>query len=1378
MWVFVLLGLLVFSISPIAAQKYANNWFFGHGIGLNFQTGIGVFDSTNTLNASEATCSMSDAHGNLIFYYVGDSLMNGQHQKMANGDSVGPSEDHTISQFIAVQQPDSAHRYYLLTPRITLTSGLQLLYSVIDMSKQGGLGEVVEKNTVLIPGNGSELVTAVKHANGRDVWITSMRRDQSVGTVLNDTLYTFLLSATGISGPIKYPTNNRIRYFVTQSRFSPGGAHYATIFENSIFNHGIVLYDFDPATGTMSNEVKVNYPFGEYTRALEFSCDGKKLYSTTSLAFYQYDLSTFDSASVNGSQYLVDTLPALSQDLFMSLQLGPDQRIYMYRWDTTFYGVVHDANVFGIGCNYDTFAVSRPVYYYSNFFPAFEPTCLCQMNVQVGLACLGDSTEFIFSNTLSVDSVKWNFGEPSSGLSNTDTGFIAQHFYSNSGVYDVEVIYYQQGAADTIYKQAKVIAVPQIDLGPDTLICAWDSLLLDVPLAHTTYTWHDGSTDSTYWAHDPDSIWVTLSNYCGKASDTLLLDTVPAFTIDIGMDTTLCAGDSILLNATTVMANYHWQNSATDSVFVVTQQGLYLVTVSNSCYTRIDSIQIDSLPIPLVDLGNDTVMCEGDTIQMAINTILVDFLWQDSSTAQQFQVLEPDTFWLQVNNVCGLHSDTLIIDSLIPALVHLPADSMLCLGDTVLLDATVNLGTYLWQDSSTNAQLEATQTGTYWATATNACGTSSDTVSFEFLDLPMLDLGNDTVVCVGDSFWLHANTYLGTYSWQDNSMDSAFQVTDSGQYSVTVSNGCFSAMDSLLVTYINLPAFDLGPDTFLCEGYSISLEANGQQASFLWHNGATTSNILEQQGGQKWATATNICGSFSDSVFVADVLFPLVQLPGDTAICENDSTVLDASFSGAWHLWQNLSTDSLQVVQQAGQYWVQVENVCGIASDTMDLSVDDSLLFDLGPDMLLCAGDTLQLSTFLSNDYPHFWQDSSTANQVLVLVSGNYWVFVSNACGENSDTVVAVFSSQPQIDLGNDTLLCQGESLALNATFPFANYSWSNGLQTSEIQVLVAGDYHVTVSNHCGTTTDSVQIHFDDSLTVDLGSDRNGCFGVPKTLTATVSGDASYRWSTDDVSETTIVNDAGTYWLEVSNVCGFAADTIEVFLIDLPTVQLPADTQMCANDSIWVAGLSSSGSLLWNNGSTVPSRWIAQAGWHWLTATNYCGEARDSMLVLVEPNPQISLGADQQICPGEQLRLQPYPPNLNYEWQDGSFGNRFDAREAGEYWVVGHTLLACSGSDTVLIQLCPALWVPNAFTPDGDQLNDVFRVKGEQLQDFQLQVFNRWGELLFETRNPEAGWNGMFQGELAPQGVYSWRLFFINADREEEVRAGKVTLIR
>jgi hypothetical protein len=299
-----------------------------------------------------------------------------------------------------------------------------------------------------------------------------------------------------------------------------------------------------------------------------------------------------------------------------------------------------------------------------------------------------------------------------------------------------------------------------ISLGNDTVLCADDTLLLSAPYGYN-YLWQDSSFDSVFTVTEQGIYFVEISNLCGSASDTVQINYQTPPVISLGNDTVLCADDTLLLSAP-YGYDYLWQDGSLDSVFTVTEQGTYFVEISNLCGSASDTVQITYQAPPTISLGNDTVLCAGDTLLLSA-PYGHDYLWQDGSFDSVFTVTQQGTCFVQVNNQCGSASDTVEITYQTPPVISLGNDTVLCVGDTFQLYVPSNDYSLLWQDGSTDTVFSLTSSGTYWLSASNICGTNSDTIKLDF-SYPFVDIGQDTVVCNNTNISFDAGVW-SSYEW-------------------------------------------------------------------------------------------------------------------------------------------------------------------------------------------------------------------------------------------------------------------------------------------------------------------------------------------------------------------------------------------------------------------------------------------------------------------------------------------------------------------------------------------------------------------------------------------------------------------------------------
>jgi hypothetical protein len=309
--------------------------------------------------------------------------------------------------------------------------------------------------------------------------------------------------------------------------------------------------------------------------------------------------------------------------------------------------------------------------------------------------------------------------------------------------------------------------------GSDTVLCAGDTLFLLAPYGYD-YLWQDGSFDSVFTVTQQGTYFVEISNQCGSASDTVQINYQTPPVISLGNDTVLCAGDTLLLSAP-YGYDYLWQDSSLDSVFTVTQQGTYFVEISNLCGSASDTVQINYQTPPIISLGNDTVLCAGDTLLLSA-PYGYDYLWQDSSLDSLFTVTQQGTYFVEINNQCGSASDTVQINYQTPPVISLGNDTVLCAGDTFQLYVPSNDYSLLWQDGSTDTVFSLTSSGTYWLSASNICGTNSDTIKLDF-SYPFVDIGQDTVVCNNTNISFDAGVW-SSYEWSTGATVPTISLSD------------------------------------------------------------------------------------------------------------------------------------------------------------------------------------------------------------------------------------------------------------------------------------------------------------------------------------------------------------------------------------------------------------------------------------------------------------------------------------------------------------------------------------------------------------------------------------------------------------------------
>lgn len=200
----------------------------------------------------------------------------------------------------------------------------------------------------------------------------------------------------------------------------------------------------------------------------------------------------------------------------------------------------------------------------------------------------------------------------------------------------------------------------------------------------------------------------------------------------------------------------------------------------------------------------------------------------------------------------------------------------------------------------------------------------------------------------------------------------------------------------------------------------------------------------------------------------------------------------------------------------------------------------------------------------------------------------------------------------PQVDLGNDTILCNGQNISLKATFSGATYNWQDGSSDAIYTVTQPGFYWVEVTNSCGIGKDTIEIIAEKSPDINLGEDVTTCDNIPIILDATFRG-TKYTWQDDSSEPTYTVNQSGIYWVEVKNFCGSDRDTIEIIVQSEPTINLGEDRIACNDIPIVLDATFPDAAYTWQDGSEEPMYTVSQTGTYWVKVENSCGTMVDSI---------------------------------------------------------------------------------------------------------------------------------------------------------------------
>ena len=316
----------------------------------------------------------------------------------------------------------------------------------------------------------------------------------------------------------------------------------------------------------------------------------------------------------------------------------------------------------------------------------------------------------------------------------------------------------------------------------------------------------------------------------------------------------------------------------------------------------------------------------------------------------------------------------------------------------------------------------------------------------------------------------------------------------------------------------------------------------------------------------------------------------------------------------------------------------------------------------------------------------------------------------------------------------------------------------------------------------CGNDTLQKTVTIGD-VSVNLGSDTAYCGQQNILLDPHATGSNSYLWQNGFTTSTITTTVPGLYWVEVKSNSGGCTRRDSIVLISkpLPVVNLGRDSGLCINQQITLDAQNAGSNYLWNNNTTNQTLLVNQSGLYWVKVTSSSGcSSTDTIIVRPLLKSVFTLGPDQSICAGQTIQLKINLSGVSYLWQDGSTSSMYNVNTEGSYFADVTNQCGTTRDSIVFRKSECVVYVPNAFTPNNDGKNDYFRASGTgSVTEFEMNVYNRWGQLIFATKDKSKGWNGTFNSMLQPDGIYVWTIRFKTpANPKQELMKGTVMLIR
>ncbi|NLY22239.1 MAG: gliding motility-associated C-terminal domain-containing protein [Bacteroidales bacterium] len=880
-----------------------------------------------------------------------------------------------------------------------------------------------------------------------------------------------------------------------------------------------------------------------------------------------------------------------------------------------------------------------------------------------------------------------------------------------------------------------------IDAGLDQSICEGQSAILSAS-GGISYQWSTGETSATITVtpNDTTVYYVTGTDGICNDVDSVVVNVYPnMISLVTTPDTQVCIGNSINLEVHGAQT-YLWSTGQTDSLITVVVLGDSTYYVTGYAYgcQREDSVVITQLPLPLINLGNDTTICYADTITISATAGYTDYLWNTGETTNSIIVIPSDTttYIVTVTNTYGCTASDDITINVRPDIgIDAGIDQSICEGQSAILSASGGIS-YQWSTGETTATITVTPSDTtvYYVTGTDGICIDIDSVVVNvYPNMISLVTTPDTQVCIGNSINLEVHG-AQTYLWSTGQTDSLISVVvlgDSTYYVTGYAYGC-QREDSVVIT-VSLPfTLSINPtDTTVCPGSNVSLYVSGA-TNYLWNTGDTGSSIVVIPYDTTIYSVTGYDSGCTAQISAIVNTYPvdMVTIESIPPICIGDSTQLIANGTGIiyWNIgdttnsiWVSPTNDTTYIANMIDT------NGC-ITSDTINVIVSSPPSLTLNYTSPACINSYINISA-QNADYYLWSTGDSTANINIYLESDTIiYVTATNIYGCSSiDSVNIIADTSSLLYHSADDTVCQNTILGLWANGP-DTIIWSTGDTGNFINPTIISDTTFYISGISGSCTsfDSITINIFPPLAVDAGIDTTVMAGTSAFLHGTIIGggiDSIYWLPADSmIGENTlnpeVIVDTSTYFLLTvidTNGCTW---TDVVFVDVIPYgiyIDQISDTTVCSNDSItllvnhlfggtppfiyqWI--ISSDADTIYGNPVTILPD---SSSFIYLSVTDSEGfVTTDTFYLSVVEQPQPTLPDTLFICENDIVILDPQTIGTCY-WSTGDTSNTLEilvTQDSTIYLSITNNI--CTAYDTTLIYMKP---LPYLFiNPASDSL--------------------------------------------------------------------------
>ena len=863
-----------------------------------------------------------------------------------------------------------------------------------------------------------------------------------------------------------------------------------------------------------------------------------------------------------------------------------------------------------------------------------------------------------------------------------------------------------------------------VKLGNDTSICDSRPFKLDVNQVNASYKWLNGSTSSSIEIKASGIYAVAVSNANGCTSkDTISIDMKASPKFSLGPDTIICANElPFYLNAWAKANSYIWSNSAVDSTISVTSSGVYIAKAlaSNACSFS-DTVSVTINENPIVNLGNDVLICSGSSVVLNANSLGNQVKWSTGDNTQTVSANLAGIYSVEATNTFGCKAkDNITVTEKTIDKPNLGKDLKLCTYDfpkTII--APSGYTSYSWLNrSNTSKQIISNTTEDLILEVKDSINCIAyDTLSVIQLNTPSVELGTDTSFCKGNIFKLNAQNIGAHYLWSNGDTSQTITVNLAGIYGVNVNfdNGC-KASDERNVTMYLAPKVDLGSDKNLCKGQTWQLNAANSGATYLWSTTETSQDItVSTSANYKVEIIDNHGCKANDEVLVTFENANLPTLGTDISSCK--SVVLDAGTTANAYLWSTNETTRNITINKSGEYVVSTftVNKC-IASDTINVNINSSPKLNLGIDTSICANQSLILNAQnLGSSY--VWSTSEVSQTIKTNKAGQYFVRITNASNcTTSDTINVGVNAITNFNLGNDKDICKGSIAALKGPVQTngVSYLWNTGEISDNINVTTSGDYSLTFTNNKNCKTkDTIHVDVHEYPVVSLGKDTSVCGKI--ILDAKNSGN-KYLWNDKKTTQLDTVLITGLCYVNVTSPFNCTSrDSINIEIKNKPTVNVGNDIVGCKGDTTLLSVSTDATTFNWNTLETSQKIKVINGGNYFVNASNTNGCTNsDTLLLTIKNKPTLVLKDEYVVCSNAIQKIDAGNSGSSFTWtSDKGFTSSQQSiviSGQGTYYLKIKNKDGCIAQDTIVVKASPNAVYANFLSVSGANVGDTVKM--------------------------------------------------------------------